>query len=272
METAQNVSVFAFDSYKSYLHEITQSAAAARGTISRLAEAAGCQRSYLSRVIHGEIHLTEDHAFGLSRFLRMSEDETEYFLLMLNSARAATRDYRDYLEDKRRSCQKRHHDLARKFNRAKAENSDFMLNYYSSWLWSAIHIGSSCRDLQSVKALARRLQVPESMVHEILKVLEERGFVANARGVWSYQPSELHVPHHSPLVSLHHSNWRARAVLDAQQMKESSLHFTAVQTMTDETFRKIREQLLEFIQKEAKQVSPSAPEKLVCIAADFFEV
>jgi hypothetical protein len=75
------LSIFAFGHYKDFLRAHCD---ASRGALTKLAEAAGCQRSYLSKVLTADPHLTPDQGFLISRFLEFKSDEAEYFMLLLH--------------------------------------------------------------------------------------------------------------------------------------------------------------------------------------------
>ena len=82
-------SVYEFIDYKLFLKKcIAQSEQ--RGFTTRLAEAAGCQRSYFSTVLSGNIHLLPEHLFGICEFLKLSNDESEYLFLVLDYIRVGS--------------------------------------------------------------------------------------------------------------------------------------------------------------------------------------
>ncbi|MGE0614108.1 MAG: TIGR02147 family protein [Bacteriovoracia bacterium] len=263
--------VFDFDDYKDFL-KATFSGKGTWGLISKLAEAAGCQRSYLSRVIHEEVHLTPDHGYGLGKGLRLNADEFEYFLALLEKARAASKSYREHLEAKIRRLKREHEDLSKRVQRpAQTVLSPQLQSYYSSWHWSAIHIAVSVPTLQTVPAISRRLSLPEAAVESALRQLHSMGLVKNDGGRWSYLPTELHTPKNSPYVNMHHANWRQRATLDAQDPTRDSLHYTVVQSMDRNAYEKIRREFLATIEQASNIARPAPEEKLVCITCDIFE-
>jgi plasmid maintenance system antidote protein VapI len=90
-------SIFVFNSYKPILRQYLR-AKGKRGALSRAAEALNCQRSYLSRVMNSELHLTPDQAFMLARFWKLPHQEREYFQLLVEHERASTREYKEELQ------------------------------------------------------------------------------------------------------------------------------------------------------------------------------
>jgi hypothetical protein len=71
-------SLFEFNSYIKYLAKIIKTDKT-RGIIGTWAEAAGCQRSYLSNVLAGRATLNLDQGFRLAEHLRLSNRGTRVF-------------------------------------------------------------------------------------------------------------------------------------------------------------------------------------------------
>ncbi len=262
--------LFSHRDYKRAIHDWLDRAPESWGLITRLAEAAGCQRSFLSRVLNGPIHLTPDHGYGICALWELSESETEYFMAMLEHARSGSAGHRAHLESKLDRLRREHERLQNLVDRPTVSAGERESLYYSAWHWSAIHILVSIPGHQTVAAIARRLQLPEPLVEATLARLESFGFVCREAGRWRYAPSEIHVPSDSPWVSAHHANWRQRAVLDAQSNSPQSVHFTVVQSMSAKSLDRIRKMLLEFIEQSAREAGPSKEEELVCLTCDLF--
>jgi hypothetical protein len=260
-------SVFAFEDYKAYLRALLEGR---RGMVGQLAAAAGCQRSYLSRALNADAHLTPDHAHGIAGFLHLNPEETEYFFTLLERARAGTKAYREHLTRKMTHLRKARLEVSNRLKRPVLADPATGPLYYSAWYWSAIHIAVSIPALRTERALARALELPEPLVHSALLELERLGLVTRDGTHWRHGSGDLHVPRNSPLVGMHHGNWRQRAVLDAQRPDGDGLHYTVVQAMSDSVFRDIRKDLLELIERAAATAGESPSERLVCFCMDLF--
>ena len=265
--------LFTFKDYKTYLNALVNSAEMPRGYTKKLAMAAGCQPSYFSTVLHAHNHLTPDHAIGLCLFWNFDSAGTDYFLLLVDFARSATPALKNRIKSKLKILQQEHEDLSKRLNRpafaTSALNSGSI--YYSSWLMSALHIMTSIPKFQKVKAIAAHLQLPEKYVNDCLVQLEVMGLVTNSNSRWEFASHSVHIPRESPFVSLHHSNWRQRAILYSQMYPLEGTHYTTVTSMSEEAFIKIKNLILKFVDEFAEVSGPSACEKLVCLNLDFFE-
>ncbi len=264
-------SLFIFDDYKDYLRHRVENEPENWGLITRLAKAAGCQRSYLSRVMKGSVQLTPDQAFGLCAHWKLPPIEEEGFFCLVEISRSASPRFQAHLRAKFLALKRKHEDLGMRLAKSSLEPGEKEANYYSSWHWAALHIACSIEKLQTAQALAQSLQIPLSLVKKTLSRLESYGLVKQETpGRWVYRTSELHVPATSPLVTQHHSNWRQRALIDTQLRHEDSIHYTMVQSMNSVAFEAIRQKLLQFIDESTRIGGPSEPNELTCLTCDFF--
>jgi len=265
------LSLFAFESYKEYLRARISAEEYHWGLMTKLATAAGCQRPYLSRVLTGEPHLTPAQAFGLTRFWRLSEEEKEYFLGLLEIERAGSAEYREYWKRKTLDAKKRHENLSTLVSRKSAGSSEQDLTYYSAWYWTAIHILVSIPGFRTERSIAEKLNLPLTQVKLILQELESWGAVRKESNQWTFAAKEQHISKNSPLSVFHHMNWRQVAMTDAQRRMPDSIHYTVVQSLSVTDFERIKQMILDLIQKAAEIARPSQEEKLMCFTCDFFE-
>jgi uncharacterized protein (TIGR02147 family) len=266
------VIIYSFNAYKGYLKTRISEASREWGIITRLAQAANCQRSYLSRVLSTHVHLTLDQAFGLCEYWKLSRSESDYFLCLVEKERTGSKSYREYLESKLLSLKREYENIAQRVSRPKAETGEKEHLYYSAWYYTAIHMLVSIPAYQTVEAISKRLQLPEALIHSVLETLEQFGYVKKENRKWKYLGGEKHISKESPLVALHHNNWRQRAVIDAQSPLTRGLHFSVVQSMSREIHEELHQKLLQFIDEASRLAGPSREEELVAIGIDLFEV
>lgn len=262
--------LFQYRDYKIYLR--LYSDRAPRGFITRLAESAPCQRSYLSKVIGGDIHITTDQCFNISRFLNHNEIEQEYFFALVEHARASSKVYRSHLMEKLNKLREQNEDISHGLKRNTLEVSDKGAYYYASYLASCIHILISIPEFQKPQAICKELFIPMDLVNFHLEQLVHHGFAKKEKETYKFLGGSLHVTKHSPYVTFHHQNWRQQAVLNSQRRQPSSVHYTNVQSMSLAAFEMIRQDLLKLIQRAADISGPSKEEVLVSFLADLFVV
>jgi uncharacterized protein (TIGR02147 family) len=266
------MNVYKFENYKELLRAKIKEFKATRGIVAKMAEAAGCQRSYLSQALNTHVHLTPDHAFGLSEFFGFNSDERNYFLLLVDYGRAGTRALKTHLKQNIEEIQKRNSVLENRLTATVVDPTEAHYKYYASWIWAAVHIGVSVPELRTVERLSKHLSIPESFVESTLQGLSEMGLVHKAGHEWKYVEGERHLSHRSALSALHHANWRSRAALAAQLKDERSYFYTGVSSASREDCKWIRETLLETTEKILKVIGRSKEEELICLNLDLFRV
>jgi uncharacterized protein (TIGR02147 family) len=278
------ISIWNYSDYKKYLRARSRALNLRRGFLSRLADAAGCQPSYLSQVLNSKVQLTPDQACSIASHLELSENEATYFLALVDLARAGSPLLKQRLSKQIFDLKTRAQKISERLQRPASQIADDQIVYYSSWTYSALHILSSTREFQTVDALSERLNIDREHVLNQLKQLESMGLVINEAGRWRHSGEELHLPATSPLISMHHANWRSRALmkaqaniadqhsLPAQRLSAQGLHFSGVYAISREDVQTIREILLRAIEAANKVVGPSASEELVALTCDFFIV
>jgi hypothetical protein len=196
----------------------------------------------------------------------------EVIPILVEKERTGSKSYREYLESKLLSLKREYENIAQRVSRPKAETGEKEHLYYSAWYYTAIHMLVSIPAYQTVEAISKRLQLPEALIHSVLETLEQFGYVKKENRKWKYLGGEKHISKESPLVALHHNNWRQRAVIDAQSPLTRGLHFSVVQSMSREIHEELHQKLLQFIDEASRLAGPSREEELVAIGIDLFEV
>ena len=263
-----NINIYDFNNYKDYLRGIVDGGE--RGAVKRLAEAAGCQRSYLSQALNGHVNLTPDQVFGIGAFLQLSDREQDYLLLLLESDRAATPSYQKRIQNKLNQAKEKNQRLSKRIG--KSQSREVSQRYYSAWYYSALHIATSIERLRSESDLANFLSLPKKLTAATLRELEVWGLVSFEGGVWEYvQNSAVHLTDRSTLNRMNHLNWRMKALSQNLDAKKS-VHYTSSFTVSQEDVRILRDQLMKFIKSQRRTIEQSGTDTLISFCCDFFEV
>lgn len=264
-------SVFSYTSYKVFMSD-TLLGGENRGELTRAADAIQCQRSFLSRVISTEIHLTRDFAFRLCDYWSFVAEEREFFFTLVDYERAGDEKYRNFLKQQIELLKKNQEKIELRVKRSAPELKEFESQYFSSWIWSAIHFLTSIPAFQTVESLQTKLNLPRDVVLQVLSQLAKVGFVSHQQGQWVYQTGEFHTGRESIFSLAHHQNWSQRAMIHAQLPLVDNIHFTNLQTVSVSDLGKIKELLLDFISKTAEIAKPSSPEEAFVMNIDFFKL
>jgi uncharacterized protein (TIGR02147 family) len=264
--------VFEHNDYKDVLNFQIAENRERRGYRSELSEAAGCQLSYLSQVLHSHVHLTPDHAAGLADFWGLDSDERDYFMELVNIARAGSQKLKAILLKRLAEIRERHENLAKRYKKKNAVSPEDQAVYYSSWHLSAIHILLTIPEFRTAPQIAKRVGLPLPMVLESLEQLAKIGLAIKKESIWHPGHSDIHLAKDSVLTAMNHSNWRSRALLDAYKRDSGGIHYTAVHSLGRTDFEKLKDMVLRFIDQTRAVVRPSAEEELACMTLDWFVV
>lgn len=263
-----NETVFQYKDYKTFLRAVAEKGE--RGILRRMAEAAGCQNSYLSQSLKSHVNLTSDHLCGIAHFLKLSESELEYLLLLLEKEKSLSPSYQIYLDKKINQLQNKSKKISTRVS--DTEKKKTRLKYYSAWYYSAVHIASSIESLRVPDDFAKFLGLPKILVSSTLRELEKWGMVQYKGGKWNFvNHSSAHLPDDSELNRMNHLNWRFKS-LSTSLNPDEDLHYSSVFTISKEDGEALRNMLMKFIEDQRGLIKKSGTETMYSFCCDFFSL
>lgn len=265
--------LYDFTDYKDFLKALFESSKE-HGFKSSVAESLGTPSSFLSQVLHREVHFSQDHAYKLAQFLNLRESETEYLILLVSLARCASLEYRKHLMKKIEKLRSDAKVLSKRFeNKSEVENLRHQILYYTTVEYSMVHLLLGIEEYQSVDKLEQRMQLDHQTLNKILSDLEEMDLVERKDvAKWQRKAGSVHLPKESPLSALNHTLWRDLAKRKIISKGETSFHYSAQHTLSKSDYEKIRGLVLELIDKSRDVVSKSGDEELIALQVDLFPV
>lgn len=267
------MNIYRFEDYKSFLKAQIVENNDVYGYQAKCATAAGCQKTYLSQVLHKNVHFTPDHAARLANFWNFDDDATEYFLLLVQQERAASKVLRERIGKKLSLLRSKHLNLGKRFNQPELTNSDRASRYYHHWTLAAVHLLLGIPEYSfSLEKISKRIGVPISQVQTIVRDLETLELVEKKDRAWCVVRPSIHVSRESPLNQIHQLNWRLRAVDALARKNLDNTHYSALYVLSTADFKKLQQMVHEFIGKTRDVVGPSKEEELVCFNLDLFQV
>ena len=264
--------IYRYIDYLQIVEIMQKSNAKIYGYKSQMAEAAGCQRSFFSQVLKGQVHLTPEQALGLATFWNIAEAEREYFVNLVLFARSGTKALKNYYLRKIEAARAEHEKLSKRIGDVPQVPEAQAALFFSSWHFMAINILITIPNFRTSSAIASRLSISTDLVDKTLTTLHELGFVRKEGSEWRTTNATIHQPRDSIFSSLNHSHWRKRASDDAFLGSESSLHYTSVCSLSKKDVDAIKQLVLQLIDESRKIVAPSVEEELYCLVCDWFRV
>ncbi|MEZ0393372.1 MAG: DUF4423 domain-containing protein [Pseudobdellovibrionaceae bacterium] len=243
-----------------------------RGAVSKLAEAAGCDRTYLSQCLSTKVQPTPDHVLGIGQYLNLSESESDYFLLLLLHERSASKKSQLLMEKKMKILSEADLILSKKIAQ-KAESNELTETeksiYYSHWKYAATHALTSIKEFQTVPAIAKRTKLTDTEISNALKDLKNMGLVLFQAGSWVHSGKSIHISSGSSHTSQNHTNWRLKSIENVNS--QNAVHYTTLFSLSKKDWQILREQLLRFIETQMDFIHASGTEELYCFCCDLFK-
>lgn len=141
---AQNIlkpNVFEYSSYKAYIQAwISARPNGGRGVKSKIAEISRVHLAYVSQVLTGNSHFSLEQAESLNSFFEHNEEETHFFLLLVELGRAGSVSLKKYFERQIQKILNERLLLRHRFTDKKTLTSENQATYYSHWAYCAIHM------------------------------------------------------------------------------------------------------------------------------------
>jgi uncharacterized protein (TIGR02147 family) len=267
------LSLYEYKDYKKYLDDwMAKTPNAGRGQRKLMAEAVGCQTPFITHVLSGDYHFSPEQAEACARWLQLSENEIDFFLLLVLRQRAGTRALENLLN--RQISQKREKETHLKQRlKIKDEMSlEDQLVYYSNWSYAVIHMACQIPHLQNIEALQNHLSLSVPEILKILDFLTEHALVEKTKAGYKAIKPVLHLGKDSPLIGQHHSQWRLKAMESFQKKRDSDLSFSGVASLSKEDFEWARERLSQALEDIVARIKDSKDEMLASICFDIFQI
>jgi uncharacterized protein (TIGR02147 family) len=243
-----------------------------RGVKSRFAEALQCRPGFISQILSGAMSLSADQAAFASEFLGHTDDEAEFFLLLVLHDRAAAPALKIRLTKQLAERRARFLDLKARLNVEKKVSKEDELVFYSSWTYLAILTLVTIPEFQTKEAIAAKLELPLKNISESLEYLLNLGIVRLKAGRYLPGETRTHLEKSSPMIARHHQNWRIKAMQSIEKANADDFHYSSVISISREDRDHLRALIISFIDSASKVIAPSKEEEAHSLSIDFFEL
>jgi uncharacterized protein (TIGR02147 family) len=208
----------------------------------------------------------------LNRFLGHNYLESEFFLLLIQSSRASTPELRERIQIQILEIRSERTKFKQRIEYKTNVTEQDQITYYSHWYYSAIHIACTIPALRTREALADHLGLGVERVNDVLEFLLSCGLVEKVEGKFEARVNRLFLDNDSKMLARHHANWRTQALKSLDRHKDADLHFSGVFSLAKSDVIKIKELLIQSVNKVRGLVKPSKEEEVHSLTLDFFEV
>jgi uncharacterized protein (TIGR02147 family) len=266
--------VFDFEEYKPFvLQWIKAQPSSGRGQLSRLAEELNSSSVVMSQVFNGPRDLSSEQALGVASYLGLSELEIEYFMLLVQRARAGTAQLSSHLTRQILKLKEQSRQIGSRIA-FESFSKEAKAQFYSSWAFSAVRLGLAIPKT-TLHTLAETLGLDRSQTAEISDFLLKYGLLTKGKNGFELGPAATHIAHNHPLVERHHLNWRVKALESLRftpRENAEDLHYTGPMLLSHSLAMELRAELMALLARLHKKI-PNAPnEQVHCLNIDWFRL
>lgn len=266
------MSVFQFDDYKTFFNQWVESLPKqGHGEYRRVALALNVSTTMISQVFKGEKELSLELAYDLCEYLNMNEEETDYFLLLVEHHRAGSAKLQKRFYKKIKDLQEKYQKLENRIKKENRLNEEQRAVFYSSWIYSGVRILASCEDYNDAASIGQRLNLPRNQVQKVLDFLLANGLLVQKKGELQIGSTMTFIGSSNLLTVKHHQNWRLQAFNRMIQDDSKNLFYTAPMSLSHEVAEYLRQEISNLLDRVNKIVPPSKSETTRCLNIDWFD-
>ena len=265
-------SVFDYVDYREFVADRLTVTGSTRGYRSRLAETLGVQSAFISQVLNKKLHFGLEQAMTVARFLNLSDQETDYFLLLVHKGRAGSVDLEEYYTKKLRQIKKQREEIKGRIQTTTSISEADQTRYFSSWIYAAIHVLLTVPKYQNVQSLANRLQIPRESVEAYLNFLTKIVLAEKKQNKIVAGKNRIHIGSDNPNIIKHHANWRLQCLRSLDRNALDDQHYSSVMSLSLKDAAKIKSMWLDFLEKLEPIIRDSPEEETFVLTWDFFRL
>lgn len=266
------INIYSYHDYKQCVNDwITSQPSNGHGQLRQMANAISVNSVVMSQVFRGGRELTLEQGLALSKYIGLDASQRDYFLLLVQKDRAGNFELREIFEKQLSEIRSASQNLKSRIKHQKFSDEE-KATFYSRWFYSAVRLGISIPEFNNASAIANRLGLDRHLVGQVIEFLLHNNLIIEKKKGFDIGPQVTHIGHDSPFVNRHHSNWRMQSLIEMDKSRKDDLFYTGPMALSKKAAEKIRESVIELIEKATKEASVSDSETLRCLSIDWFEV
>lgn len=242
------------------------------GKRTKLAKFIGCQSGFISQVLNGQTHFSLEHGPKINEFLGHSEEESHYFFLLLQEARAGTYVLKKYFQTQIKYIEEQRKKINQRIKVKSEISNEGKALYYSKWFYSAIHFIIAIPQYQTTEAISKRLKLPIRLVSKILQNLVDMKLIKQNGLEYKIIETRIHLDSESPFISKHHINWKVEAIKSLEKEEEKNFDYSSVIAISKEDASRMKEVLYQALENSESILRDSPEEEIYSLQMNFFKL
>lgn len=264
--------IWDFTQYKPYLIARMGGASARTGIRKQLAAHIPVHTTFVSQVLKGRAEFSLEQAESVNTFLEHTDDESEYFILLVLKDRAGTKPLKARFDRKIKVMRDERLNIQKRIGAQETISDGDREKFYSTHYYGAIHVLTSIPSFRTVDRLSEALRLSKVRVQEMVDFCLRIGILKQTGNELMPGSQHIHIGNQSELVLKHHKNWRQHTVYGLQFLDPDDLHYSACVSLTNADAFKIKESMLNNLKENVDVISKSAEEVAYVLSFDFYKL
>lgn len=260
-------SIYEYSNYQSYLLEFFHQK---RGNQARLAEFVDCRPSFLTQVIDQKVGLSMEQALKVPDFLGLSKNEKMAFVMMVQKDKITDVQGKKFFDEQIQKLKIQNKTVKERLENMEELSEEAKAQYYSSWIYGAIHILCAFSDIETAEDVTRALGLERQTVVDSIQFLLGQGLLQTKNRKLSIGKRQIHLGHDSKYISSHHINWRLKTIEKLSAQNHRGTHFSSLIGISKKDADAVQEILLKAVSDINEVVKKSGEEAPYVINLDFF--
>lgn len=258
--------------YRDYLVAKLGPEGSRTGLRKKLAAFIPVHTTFVSQVLKKKAEFSLEQAEAINQFLNHSDEEGEYFILLLLKDRAGTAPLKKRFETKIQEMRDDRLNIKARLEVDAQISREDRERFYSNSIYGSIHVLCSIPDFQSTEALAEALKLPRSKIQEIVDFLLRLQVLIEEEGRLKAGPQHIHLGNESELILKHHGNWRLHTLQRLQFLDKEDLHYSASMSLSVEDAFRVKESILSNLKANMNIIEKSKEEVAYVMSLDFYKL
>lgn len=264
--------VWEFTGYREYLLSKVGAEGSRSGIRKELAAAIQVHTTYVSQVLKGKAEFSLEQAELINSFFTHTEDEGEYFILLVLKDRSGSVKLRHRFESKIQTMRDDRLNISKRLQIDNQISEKDREKFYSSALYGAVHVLCSLPQYQEIPPLADALQLSRARTAEVVEFLVRIGLLVNEKGRLAPGTNRVHLANDSEMILKHHINWRMHSINKLQFIDKEDLHYSAALSISNEGAFKVKEAILAALKETVSIVGSAPAETGYVLNFDFYKL
>ena len=265
-------SLFEYQNYKTFLVDRFPKSGQKIFSRRNLANFIKCAPGFVSQVLNGDAHFSQEQMIAVAELLELNEEETDFLLNLRNLYCSGTSRLRMHYQNKISKTLKSRSEIKGQLTDGQEVPQKVLTQYYRNWKVTAVHMALRNRALSTPEKVSTYLQISLKETHECIELLNQAGLVEIKPNKIKVTKRRVHISEKSINLEKHHLNWRLEAIRQIQNVTARGQHFTSIISLSESAHQKINQLILNLIKESEPIIRDAAAEQVSVLGIDFYKL